>query len=271
MARIRDYLRDLVSDAIADDIGGESAKVAYYFFLSLFPFIVVVFAVTGLVGGNEAFQWITRAIAAPVPDAAWRFVRDLIREVTDHRRPGVLSAGIVLTLWAASGGIAALTGALNAMYDLRETRGWVKRHLIALAVLTLSVVLIVLAATAFVPGLGLLRRNGMSAAWSVARWPLALTLLTVATWLAYTYLPARKQHELRAKTSVGAATAIALWALATWVFQFYVSTIGRYGRVYGALGAVIALLIWFYLSAFAVLLGGEVAAQLERGSRTEAR
>ena len=260
-------IRATIVGAYRDDVAGEAARMSYYFFLSLFPFVLVIFAVTGLFGGDAAFEWITRALRASVPDFAWQFVRDLIREVTSHRRPGVLSLGIVLTLWAASSGVAALMSGLNTMYDVEDERPWWRRRLVAFLVLVTSVLLIVLAAAAFVPGMVWVERAGLTDVWQVARWPVAFALLTGTIWLGYQYLPAREQHHARASTLIGAGAAMAVWLVATWAFRFYVANIGRFGRAYGALGAVIVLLIWIYLTAFAVLVGGELAAEIERHGR----
>lgn len=267
VARAVHLVRATTRDAIDDDLAGEAAKMAYYFFLSLFPLVLVIFAATGLVGGDAAFVRITHALEASVPDYAWQFVRDLIREVTARRRPGILSIGVVLTLWAASNGIAALTGGLNAIYDVREERRWWKRRVIALCVLIGGVILIVAATAVFLPGLAWAEQAGLGDGWRIARWPLAFGFVTGTIWLAYYYLPAREQRHVRLETLVGAAAATTLWLLAIAAFQYYVANFGRYSRVYGAVGAVIVLLIWFYITAFAVLLGGELGAHLERERR----
>ena len=266
-------MRSVIVEAIHDNLAGEAAKMAYYFFLSVFPFAVAVFAVTGMVGGDRTSGWIARAVGALGPTSAQQFIPTLTREVTAQSRLGLLSIGILLALWAASSGIAALTSGLNAIYDVHEGRSWLKRRLIALAVLSASSALVVLAAAALVPSMVFVSREGLGAACSIARWPLAFVLMTGAIWLGYYYLPARDQRHARAPTLVGALTTTTLWALATWLLKVYVSTFGRYGRVYGALGAVIALLVWFYMSAFVVLVGGELGAQLEHRARdpTDAR
>ena len=241
--------------------------MAYYFFLSLFPLVLVIFAATGLVGGNAAFVRITDALEASVPDYAWQFVRDLIREVTTRQRPGILSFGIILTLWAASNGIAALTGGLNTIYDVREGRPWWKRRVIALGVLIGGVILVVAATAALLPGLAWAKQAGLGDGWRTARWLLAFGFLTGTIWLAYYYLPAREQRHVWPETLAGAAAATIIWLLAIAAFEYYVSNFGRYSRVYGAVGAVIVLLIWFYITAFAVLLGGELGAHLEHERR----
>lgn len=257
-------------NARADDLAGEAAKMAYYFFLSLFPLVLVLLAVTGIVGGESAFSRITQAVQPTVPDYAWQFVTSLIREVTDRRRPGALSFGAVFALWAASSGVAALMGGLNTMYDVEERRPWWKRRLLALGVMGVGGVLLVLGAAAFIPTEAWLQGREGLASLSYARWPLTFLLLTGTAWIAYLFLPAVEQRPSSRMTLVGAGVASALWIVATLLFQMYIAGFGRYSRVYGAVGAVIVLLIWFYISALAVLVGGELAATLESGGAERA-
>lgn len=100
--------RDTFRNARADDLTGEAAKMAYYILLSLFPLVLVLLAVTGILGSESAFNRITQAARTTVPDYAWQFVSSLIQEVTDRRRPGTLSFGVIFALWAASSGVASL-------------------------------------------------------------------------------------------------------------------------------------------------------------------
>ncbi|HYD52239.1 MAG TPA: YihY/virulence factor BrkB family protein [Gemmatimonadaceae bacterium] len=253
--------------AVEDDVAGESARMAYYLFLSLFPLVLVVFALTGLVGGDDAFRRIVAIAHELVPSHAWRVVEDLLREITERERPGVLSIGVVLTMWAASSGIAGLIVALNRMYELREGRGWWRRRALALALLLAGATLAVLAATAIVLGLQVMRRWSAWPVWTVARWPVAFVLVSAAVWLAYLALPARAQRGVLRETAIGAVTATALWSATTIGFGYYVGTFGRYGKTYGAVGAVIVLLLWLQLTSACVLLGAELATVLERRAR----
>jgi len=252
-------------NARADDITGEAARMAYYFFLSLFPMVLVLLAMTGFLGSASAFDRITKAAQQIVPDYAWQFVRSVIREVTDRRRPGTLSFGAVFALWSASSGVAALTAGLNRMYDAQDGRPWWKRRLLALGVLAVGAILVVCGAAALIPTEGWLRDRGLGPLWSYARWPFSLLLITGTAWMAYTFLPAGDERPSGWNTLMGAGVASALWIVATLLFRLYVAGFGSYGRVYGAIGAVIVLLIWFYISALAVLVGGELAATLHSG------
>ena len=253
-----------------DDLPGEAAQMAFYFFLSLFPLVVVVFAITGIVGGDEAFATIVNTAERTVPGYARQLVRELVREITERDRPGLLSFGVVFTTWAASNGVAALTKGLNTIYDVSEPRPWWKRRLVALAVLCAGVLFLVIGTVVVVPSAAWLSGRGLHSAWAVARWPLAFVFVTGAVWLSYRYLPARDQRGSRAETLVGALFATLLWIVTVLLFRVYLRHFSSYGATYGALGAIIALAIWFYLGAFVVLLGAELAAVIERHRATPA-
>jgi membrane protein len=259
--------RETVQDAVEDELLDEAAKMAFYFFLSLFPLVLTVFALTGMIGGDDTFTRIGGIVARVVPGYAWEFVSRLIVEITERDRPGMLSFGILLTLWAASNGIAALTTALNDIYQVAERRPWWRRRLLALGVLLVGVLLLVMGAAALVASVHWLRAIGLGPVWDVARWPLGFLLPAGAAWLSYRYLPARDQRHAGRHALVGALVATLIWSTATILFRVYVASFSNYARSYGAVGAVIVLLLWFQLSALAILLGGELAHVLERRQR----
>lgn len=258
---------DVVRGAQRHDVPGQAAKISYYFFLSLFPCVLIVFSLTGFLGGDAAFSAIAAASREAVPDYAWQFVEAAIREITERRRPGILSAGILLTLWSASSGVASVATALNKIFALEEERPWWQRRLIAISILAVGVVLIVIVAAALVRSVDWLRDTGLAEAWRIGRWPLAGLALTATFWLAYSFLPAHRSRAADEQMTVGAIAAAAMWAGATALLTLYYENVGRLGRAYGFIGAIIALMIWFYISSFVVLIGGELASALVRRHR----
>ncbi len=262
---IMSLIRTLWFNTKRDDLTGEAAKMAYYFFLSLFPVVLCVFAVTGIVGGQAAFSTIAATAERVVPDYAWQFVQKLIREITDSKRPGILSVGILLTIWASSNGIAALTGGLNAIYNVEESRAWWKRRALALIVMLVAITVIVLFTTIIANAMDLPPDSFLGTIWRWMQWPFALIVLTGTAWLAYAFLPARNELAGWKPTLIGAGTASISWIGVTLLFRVYLSNFGRYSSTYGAVGAVIVLLIWFYLAALVMLFGAEVAATIELG------
>jgi membrane protein len=251
-----------------NDLADEAATMAFYFFLALLPFVVTIFAVTGILGGDDTFGTVLRVAQELMPREAWPIVRDLVVEITARERPGLLSFGVLLTTWAASSGVGALIVGLNTIYAVDEPRPWWRRQLIALAMLGAGVTLIAVGTTIIVPTNAWLQSIGVGPLWSMVRWPVGAALVTGAIWLAYRYLPARDQRGAARETFIGAIVATVLWMLAAVGFRFYLERFSTYGASYGALGSVIVLLLWFYLDAFVVLLGAQLAAALE-DSRAE--
>lgn len=263
-------LERIFREAVADNITGESAKVAYYFFLSLFPLILVLFALTGLIGGERAFGWIMTQIQGRVPPQTAGLLRGAVREITSRPEAGTLGIGLLLTLWAASGGVAALADGLNRMYDVREDRGFLKKRGIALLLLVAGLVLLVGGAVAIIAGVPIIRSLGVGTAAEIGAWVLAFVLVVALFALIYYVLPNRDQSRSKATVLVGAVVGAIVWLLATTGFQVYVANFGSYRATYGAIGAVIVLMLWLYLTALAILFGGEVASVLE-GVRSERR
>ena len=136
---------------------------------------------------------------------------------------------------------------------------------IAMALLLCASVLVPLGATAILAGAEVLDQVGLGGAWNVARWPLAYLALTALAWLIYYHLPNRSQRMAIRYVTVGALVGTFLWVLVTSAFRLYVASWGSYGSTYGVVGGILVLLIWLYLTALAILFGGEVAVSLEQG------
>jgi len=266
MRRLWTLVREIFTEAMDDRITGEAAKAAYYFFLSFFPAILALFAFTGLVGGDATFSWIMDKLRTAMPGDAAEILADFVAEISGQSRPGLLSFGIVVALWSASNVFATITDGLNRMYDIEEGRPWWRRRLLAVAALTVALVLLsvgsllLLAGPEVLADLGL----GLGAAVKLVRWPLAFVLLTLMMWLIYYLLPARDQKGAARQTALGAVVGTALWVAVTAGFRLYVSNFGNYDRSYGVVGAIMVLLLWLYLTALSILFGGEVAATLEQ-------
>lgn len=263
-----ELLKKIFHEAQRDRLTAEAAKAAYYFFLSLFPTILALFALTGILGGDAAFDWIMRQLYTALPGDAASYLSRFVLEITGDSRPGLLSLALLFTIWAASNVFVAITDGLNVVYDLEERRTWWKRRVIALTALVASLVLLSSATAALVAGPELIALLRLEAFWHVLRWPLAFVALTLMMWLIYFLLPNRDQGRSWRATLIGAVVGSGLWVLGTLGFRLYVANFANYGRTYGFVGGIVVLLLWLYLTATAILFGGEVAATLEQ--RTEA-
>lgn len=259
-----ELLKTIFREAQRDRLTSEAAKAAYYFFLSFFPTILALFAFTGLLGGDAAFEWIMTQLYIALPDDAAVHLGRFVMEVTGESRPGLLSLALLLTVWSASNVFVAVTEGLNVVYDIEEGRSWWTRRGIALLALLASLVLLSAATAALVAGPELISLLRLDSSWHVLRWPLAFVMLTLMMWLIYYLLPNRDQGRAWRPTLIGAVTGSGLWVLGTLGFRLYVANFGSYSQTYGFVGGIIVLLLWLYLTAVAILFGGEVAATLEQ-------
>jgi membrane protein len=178
-----------------------------------------------------------------------------------------LVVSLVAVLWSASGGVQGLIKGLNVVYDERETRGFFKLRALSL-LLTLGAIVVAVVALALITvfpaaidNLGLGQAGELAA--SIARWVVLALLVLFALAVVYRFAPDRANPRWRWVTP-GAVVAVVLWLLGSIGFSWYVDNFGKYNQTYGALAAVIILLLWLFLSAFAVLLGAELDAESER-------
>lgn len=259
MRAVLDVGRRTVAAAVRDNITGESAKAAYYFFLSLFPMMIALFAFTGFVGGDAAFARIMDWMSTSLPEDATVHVEGFVREITHQQRPGALSLGIVLTIWAASNFFAALGDALDTMFGSSEQGSWWKKRLKAFLLMFVGGALLYASATALIAGPQIVRGLGLASVLEWLAWPLVFIVLVGLLWLIYFVLPARDQTLIKRELLIGAVVGTAVWLLATAAFRAYVSNFASYANTYGVLGGVIILLLWLYITSMAILLGGELA------------
>jgi membrane protein len=258
-----------------------AAALTYYGVLALFPAAIVIVALVGLVAeGEEAVDQIVglgRELGAGSV-VANSSVESAIKQVvlSQDSAKVLLSFGLVGALWSASGYVGAFTRAANAIYEVAEGRPFYKLRPLQLLVTAVSLLLLaMLAAMLIISGpvaeaLGDLLRVGsaVQVAWSIAKWPVLILvimlLLALLSWIA----PNVRSPHFRWLTVGGFVTLLA-WAAVTFGFGLYVSHFGSYNATYGSLGAVIAFLVWLYLTNCAVMLGVEINAELQRGRRIQ--
>jgi membrane protein len=258
-----------------DDVPGLAAQLAYYLILALFPFVLVLVTVMGTFS-NEAFAndvlgYFEQVLPGPVFELVRRYLQDVL--AGRNKAPGLLSFGIIGTIWAASGAFSAIINALNRAYDVEETRPYWKVKGLAILMtfglsgLILVGVLLMLAGPAIgeqvanIFGLG----EEFLIFWNVARWPVALLFLVVVIALIYYFAP-DVQQPFRWITP-GGVVGVALWLLASVAFRLYVaSPYNSYNEsgTYGPIATAIILLLYLYISSVAILFGAELNAALVR-------
>lgn len=273
--RIGPLLKKTGREILDDNVLGLAAQTAYYFFFSLFPLLLFLAPLLGLIGDKEALVgWLVDQARTTVPDDALSLLEGVITDVVyAEGAPGLMSIGILLALWTGSNVFNALIGALNRAFDCEDGRPWWKRRLIAIATVFGAGLVILITTVVMLAGpdivdwaaaqIGLGAQAAM--AWKIVQYALAVALLIGTMWLVYWFLPASKGHSKR-HVLVGAVTATALWLLVTVGFRQYVSNFADFNATYGTIGGVIMLLMWMYLTMLVVLIGGELIAELEKGT-----
>jgi membrane protein len=279
----KDFLWRVWARAEEDEIFGRSAQLSYYFLLALFPLLLFLITLFGYFdgAGSHLRHKLLSYLSDVMPSSASRLVIETIDQVTAARGGGKLSFGLVAAIWAASSGMNALGQSLNAAYDVRETRPWWKVRLIsialtfALSTLITSALVIVLYGARLGHSLAALIHEGraFAVAWKILQWPIALGFVFITFALIYHFAPdlaaKRRQRRLSASDyrrrwlSPGVLVAVALWLLVSLGFRLYLHFFNSYSSTYGSLGAVISLMLWFYLTGAAILLGGEINCELE--------
>ena len=257
-------------DEIAEDhVSLIAAGVAFYALLAIFPGIAAMMAIAGLVVQPSFIADQINQIAAVMPKEAAQIVIDQAIAIAGSREGGLgLAAvvGIILALWSASAGMSSMMEGLNVAYDEEEKRGFVKRTFVRLA-LTIGVIigflLTALAMVAVPAVLHFVPLGGLSDTLiMLVRWPIVAAIAVVGLAIMYRYGPSRDHPEWKWVTP-GAIAAVVLWLVASVAFAFYVRNFGSYNETFGSLGGVVIMLMWLWISAYIVLLGGELDSEME--------
>jgi membrane protein len=258
------FLRALVRETIKDDIPDLGAMLAYYAVLSLFPMVLFIVSLALLVLPQSVLDQGVAMAAQAMPEAARPILVDRVQQLIHATSSGFAITGALLALWGASRGAAALGTALDRLFEKKETRSWIKRQLIAIAVTVVVAVLMITALGLLVVGpvVGhwLTDRFGLGATfdtvWSIGRW-VGAGLLVMLLWaIVYKFLP-DTDAPFRVFTP-GAAIGVLLWLALSWVFGLYLQHAGSYEATYGTLGGAIIFLTWLWLSNITMLLGAEI-------------
>jgi membrane protein len=263
------------SEIQEDDVFGRAAQLAYYFLLALFPLLLFLTSVIGLVMGSgtglrhSLFSYLSQVL----PGDAFKLVDSTMYEVSGASGAGKMTFGILAALWAASNGMGAITQALNVAYDVKDTRPWWRQRLtavgltIALSVLIISALVIVLYGERIIDhvvgsyGFG----EVFAVTWKILQWPIVLAFMLLAFALIY-YLAPDLRDQKWTWVTPGAAAGVGLWLLVSFGFRAYLHFFNSYSTTYGTLGAVIILMLWLYLTGAAILAGGEVNSEIENAA-----
>lgn len=258
-----------VKDAVSDDaLGMVAAAIAFYAFLSLFPALAALVSIYGLIADPAQIQEQITSVTGAMPASA----RDILTSQLQSLAAGgsALTVGllvsIVLALWSASTAMGALISSLNIVYNEEEKRGFIKPYVLRLALTFGGILFAIVALFLIVAVPASLAALELSAfpelIIRVVRWLLLAAAVVAALSLLYRYAPSRRPPQWQ-WVSWGAVIGAVLWLLGSALFSLYVENFGSYNQTYGSFAAVVILMLWFNLSAFAALLGAEINAEME--------
>jgi membrane protein len=259
----------------ADDVWGRAAQLSYYFLLALFPLLLVMMALLGIFAdqGTELRNNLIAYLGEVMPSSAGDLVKSTVEELSNSAGAGKISFGLLATIWAASNGMGAISETLNTAYNVKESRPYWKTRLIATGLTAALALLIVSALALLLYGFqiadAVANWAGLSEAfkvtWKIVQWPIILFFILLGFNLIYYFAPDLKEQEWKWVTP-GACIGVALWLLVSFGFKTYLSYFNSYSATYGSLGALIIMMLWFYFTGLAILIGGEVNSEIENAA-----
>jgi membrane protein len=271
-------LKRTVREFREDNLTDWAAALTYYGVLAIFPALIVLVSVLGLVG-ESATQPLIDNLGTVAPGPAQEIFTSAIENLQgDQGAAGVLFVvGLLAALWSASGYVAAFMRASNAIYDMEEGRPVWKTLPVRVGLTVVLLLLLAISTIAVVLTGGLAEKVGdlvglgdtAVSVWNIAKWPVLVVVVSFMFALLYWAAPNVKHPGFR-WISPGGVLAVIGWLIASGAFAFYVANFGSYNKTYGALGGVVVFLVWLWISNIVILLGAEFNAELERGRAIEA-
>lgn len=264
-------LRRTASEVVKDDVLGMAGQLAYFFVLALFPALIFFVSLVAYLPGGMPAQLVT-SVGPMLPEGVRTIVQDQITALTEAEPHGLLTFGLLVAIWSSSAALIAISSTLNRAYDITEGRPWWKVRLIAI-LLTLILAVVVIAA------LGLLILGPLLAAklgawfglgpafvtaWNAGRWPVIFLLVSFGIAMIYYYAVDAEQSWVW--ITPGSIVATLLWIAASLGLQVYLKMAGSFNETYGTLGGAMVLLLWLYITGIAILVGGEMNAEIEHAS-----
>ena len=265
--------RSVVDRFGRDNISLIAAGIAFYILAALFPALAAMVSIYGLVADPKQVTERVAGLSGILPPEALKIITDGIdtfAQKSGSQLSFALVVSLALALWSARAGMSSVMTGLNIAYEETEKRSFVMQNVVALA-LTLGGILfgiLVILAVAIVPAaFAFLHSDGIAAqVLDIARWPVLAAVVVLGFAVIYRYAPSRTHADWR-WISWGSGIAAVLWVVGSIIFSFYVSHFGSYSATYGALGAVVVMLLWFWVSALVLLLGAEIDDEIDDRAR----
>jgi membrane protein len=265
-------LKQTFNETLADDVFNLAAQQAYYFFFALFPALLALISIASFFPVENLTGEITTLLQRVAPEDVTAIVTDQIRQIGQSNAGGILTLAFFFTLWSSSSAVVAVCSTLNAAYDVTEGRPWWKVRLTAIGLTVGMALFILISMTLVVAGPTLAEKIAevmhlgpvFTWSWKILQWPVVFVMVVTAVALVYYFAPDVEQDWVW--ITPGSVLATLLWVLASLGFRFYVTNFASYNETYGAIGGVMVLLLWFYVSGIALLVGAELNAEIEHAS-----
>ncbi len=258
------------------NLGLISAGIGFFAMLAIFPALAAIVMLWSLIADPAQITALLDLIADAVPPEVYQILANQVNSLINSGPSGLGWAtflSLILALWSARSGVASLIQGLNTVYGVEHRHSTIRRYLaaIGLTLLLCAVSLVAIAALIIVPVVMAFFPLGPAAAMAVdaARWVMAFAVIVFAISISYRYGP-NLSGQRPGWITLGAIFAALVWLAVSIGFSFYLSNFGNYNEIYGSIGAAIALMMWFYLSAFVVLLGAALNAELRNPDANEA-
>ena len=259
-----------IAETRNDGCIGLAAQLAFYFFFGLFPAIIFLIALVAFFPVRPAIDNVLSGLARFAPSDVVAILRRQLTDVASGEDAGLLTFGLLAALWSSSAAMTAIIGALNRAYDIEEFRPWWKMRVLAI-LLTLGLAGFILLSLAIIMAGPFFARtlagwlgagDWIVISWQILQWPLAFLLVVAAIDLVYYFAPNADTEWVW--VTPGSLVATSLWLAMSLGFKMYTGYAGSFDVTYGTVGSIMVLLLWFYVSGFAILVGAEMNAVIDK-------
>jgi membrane protein len=278
LARLRiplswtDLLKRAAKDAWDDDVLNLAAQQAYYFFFALFPALLFVIAVASFFPVQGMIDTVVQMLARFAPEDVTKIITEAMTSLSKQNSGGILTFALLVAIWSSSGAMVSIITTLNTAYDVTESRPWWKTRLLAIgltigiAVFIIVSMFLIIAGPTVAENIAARMNLGPVFTWSwwVLQWPVVLALVATAIGLIYYFAPDVEQDWVW--ITPGSVLAALLWVAVSIVLKLYYQLVPSANAAYGTIGGIMVLMLWFYVSGIALLLGAEVNAEIEHAS-----
>lgn len=265
-------LKQTAEKTMRDDAQGLASQLAYYFFLALFPALLCLLAIASFFPLQDFTGQVVRSLGRVAPADVIEIIRQQMANIGQQNHGGLLTIGLLGALWSSSSAMVAVMGAMNKTYEITEARPWWRVRVTAIVLTVALTLLVVISFTLVVVGPQLADAVAHHFAfgavfvwsWQILQWPIAFALVVVGIGIVYYFAP--DAERMWVWLTPGTLVATILWLVGSLVFRWYAVNYASYEATYGAIGGVILLLLWFYLSGLVIVIGAEINAEIEHAS-----